>query len=144
MNIVRRITNDKRYVEYRASHGYHRLDGPARIWRDEICIEKRDKYEWQWCFNGSMHRTDGNPALNVGDSIRWYCNGALHNLNGPAQIALSKDSEWKIIYSIRGRGVSYFEFKDQYMVTHLREYEPIDAQKAYYHWKGLDLSYEFV
>lgn len=137
------INKEKRYVDYRTdSNGYHRLDGPARIWRDGVY--QKDIYEWQWCFDGQMHRTDGNPAWNVGDSIRWYCHGLLHNPNGPAHIQLSKDLGWKIIYSIKGRGVSYLEFKDQYMVTHLREYEPIDAQKAYYYWKGLDLSYEFV
>ena len=89
--------------------------------------------------------TNGSGVLTVKCTEQMVTQlGLLHNPNGPAHIQLSKDVGWKIIYSIKGRGVSYLEFKDQYMVTHLREYEPIDAQKAYYYWKGLDLSYEFV
>ena len=43
--------------------GYHRIDGPARIWH---------RHGFQWWENGSWTREDGPAQLSAGNEQVWY------------------------------------------------------------------------
>ena len=60
-------------TKYYKNGKYHRIDGPAVIYKNE---------EW-WYQNGKIHRYDG-PALRYKENREWYQNGKRHRLDGPA------------------------------------------------------------
>jgi len=67
---------------------YHRLDGPALIWKDGSQL-------WFRC--GIYHREDGPAIIYVDGSRQWFWNGKHHREDGPA-----------IIWS---HGTKYYWFK---------------------------------
>jgi len=56
---------------------YHRLDGPAKIWRDGA---------QHWFQNGIHHREGGPAIISKNGGQFWYKNGKLHREDGPAII----------------------------------------------------------
>ena len=60
----------------------------------------------RWYQNGELHRLDG-PALEYADGAKeWYQNGRLHRLDGPAVEYLSGAKQWYI----EGKSLTEAEF----------------------------------
>jgi hypothetical protein len=69
------------------SAGFHRLDGPARISKDDFK---------EWWVDGKIHREDG-PALEYANGTKcWYINDLRHREDGPAVERPNGKNEWYI------------------------------------------------
>lgn len=66
---------------------YHRVDGPAVIYRDG---------SEQWCINGELHRDGGPAIIDVDGHREWWWYGSIHRLDGPAMIGREGSRSWYI------------------------------------------------
>ena len=71
---------------------------------------------------GQNHRADNKPAVigSVGVSSRWYVNGVLHRLDGPASIIRHADNNYVYFWYINGWPQSESEFNDHTLVVMYR------------------------
>ena len=60
---------------------------------ESVCV--KDKYGTKrWYQNGELHRLDGPAVEWANGGKRWYQNGKLHRLDGPAVEDVDGDKYW--------------------------------------------------
>lgn len=76
------------FVMWKNNGLYHKLDGPAMIFKDGTK---------KWFVDDKLHRSDG-PAIEWGITHRkdWYQEGFLHRLDGPAIEYVNGDKCWYV------------------------------------------------
>jgi hypothetical protein len=76
---IKRWKNEKRE--------YHRLDGPAIIYKNG---------SEEWYQDGNFHRLDGPAVILSSGHKEWWENGKLHREDGPAIIYPNGEKAWAI------------------------------------------------
>lgn len=73
---------------------------------------------------------DGKPFSGVFVEVARYCKvyrvviaGTYHNPNGPSYFELHEGGAYDCCFDINGSEVGAKKFADQYMVTHLKEWD---------------------
>jgi hypothetical protein len=77
----------------------HREDGPAVSFLDGSDRQR-------WYIEGTLHRV-GGPAIITLTGEHWYRNGKLHRLDGPA---VRHDHEWDVEYHVNGEYLTEEEY----------------------------------
>lgn len=104
---------------------YHCEDGPAIV---------RKGLE-SWYFDGLLHRVDGGPAFITPRHMSWFQHGIRTRSDGPAEIW--NDMQCK--YWINGCPLNFQEFREHFIIVHLKEYKPVDELCSY---EQLKLQYQ--
>lgn len=103
---------------------YHNTD-PNWVFHDT----KGEIYITSIGYTISPFRHKAKPFTGVwnnGITITWIVNGIRHRSDGPALIWCGQDHDpTSVLYYLNGVEMSAKEFKRQYFITHLKEYEGV-------------------
>ena len=70
----------------------HRIDGPARIWRDG---------SQAWYLNGELHRESGPAVICANGRQRWYLNGNMYSFEEYVHKMFPEDSPQRTLFILK-------------------------------------------